>query len=475
MTSVASTLPSQGSKMDNKPITIIPTNSDNKPIKFKGFPSEYRDALYALNDFLKRSKQFESLLTHGSKTLSNNTIIIDNPSSLLFITGAFQDNQLWSFYDPCPSGEERLSSYYGSQIIKNAKDTAILDHFNTVTMQQQWVKSSIVFSKSIIKDHNSAFLDMALSIFEDENTKAHLRLASKGTARGLIQAMRIHSGTPHEIAEDAADAGYAISKWLPRFVRWNAPETKLALWKLMNQSFKGNINTRSLGAWLDDLNELLSLIGQGIPTPNTIVNKIHDIGLNDTILCNFYAFLLRDAKTDIINPSLAIAFMQNVMCLADSNGNVATWPSSNEEKVILRRDKHQLAYNISKASLSKDEIYIISDSGINHEDMIITNAIVLAAKLNLESPYGCDERNNGDFSINSAVIELLQPKKTHGNISLTLPLWVEGIWMSADASVAQTEASISAVTAHSKYGPVPQREIRTRSLYPSSTNQISSQ
>ena len=195
----------------------------------------------------------------------------------------------------------------------------------------------------------------------------------------------------------------------------------------MNQSFKGNINTRSLGAWLDDLNELLSLIGQGIPTPNTIVNKIHDIGLNDTILCNFYAFLLRDAKTDITNPSLAIAFMQNVMCLADSNGNIATWPSSNEEKVILRRDKRQLAYNISKASLSKDEIYIISDSGINHEDMIITNAIVLAAKLNLESPNGRNERNNCDFSINSAGIELLQPKKTHGNISLTLPLWVEGM------------------------------------------------
>lgn len=100
MTSVASTLPFQGSEMDNKPITIIPTNSDNQPIKFKGLPSEYRDALYALHGFLKRSKHFESLLTHGSKTLSNNTIIIDNPSSLLFITGAFQDNSLWGFYDP---------------------------------------------------------------------------------------------------------------------------------------------------------------------------------------------------------------------------------------------------------------------------------------------------------------------------------------------------------------------------------------
>ena len=76
--------------MDNKPITIIPTNSDNQPIKFKGLPSEYRYALYALHGFLKRSKHFESLLTHGSKTFSK-SIITDNPSSLLFITGAFQE------------------------------------------------------------------------------------------------------------------------------------------------------------------------------------------------------------------------------------------------------------------------------------------------------------------------------------------------------------------------------------------------
>ena len=73
--------------------------------------------------------------------------------------------------------------------------------------------------------------------------------------------------------------------------------------------------------------------------------------------------------------------MQNVMCLADNNGNIATWPSSDKDKYILRQDKRQLVYNISNASLSREEVNLISDSGINHEDMTVTNAIILAASL----------------------------------------------------------------------------------------------
>ena len=67
------------------------------------------------------------------------------------------------------------------------------------------------------------------------------------------------------------------------------------------------------------------------------------------LVSSMRSFCFATFKTTITDPSLAIAFIQGTTCLADDDGSIATSPSSDTDKNVLRKYQRQLVDNLIRA------------------------------------------------------------------------------------------------------------------------------